>query len=133
MQLDTVQIGYGPISHARVGPMQQVISLTFRTYFTGGVPLLSRPDIQIDVMLLALVDEGGHSSVVKVFESASQQRKPLTGIILNRWSEIELAVEPWLYCVLIGRDHIGAMTFQLQRADVIGNHFLGEELISGRT
>src|SRR5882762_2111285 len=110
--------------------MQQVIPLTFRTYFAGRIALLSRPDIQIDVMLLALIDEGGHSSVVKVLESASQQRKPLTGKILNRWSEIELAIEPWLYCVLIGRDHIGAMTLQLQRADVIGHHFLGQEIIS---
>ena len=59
--------------------MQQVISLTFRTYFTGGVALLSRPDIQIDVMLLALVDEGGHSSVIQVFQSAAEKRKPLAG------------------------------------------------------
>ena len=70
--------------------MQQVISLTFRSYFTGGVALLSRPDIQIDVMLLALVDKRRDSSVVKVLQSAADKRKPLTGKILNRWSEIEL-------------------------------------------
>src|SRR6266446_3980511 len=113
--------------------MKQVISLTLCSYLTRGAAFLSRPDIQIDEVFLALVDKRRHSSVVKVLESASQQRKPLTGKILNRWSEIELAVEPWLYCVLIGRDHIGAMTLQLQRADVIGNHFLGQQLISGRT
>src|SRR5258706_5305107 len=84
-------------------------------------------------MLLALVDKRRDSSVIQVLESAADQRKPLTGKILNRWSEIELAIEPWLYCVLIGRDHIGAMTFQLQRADVIGNHFLGQDLVAGRT
>src|SRR6266404_4541751 len=113
--------------------MQQVISLTFRIYFTGGVALLSRPNIQIDVMLLALVDKRRDSSVIQVFQSAADQRKPLTGKILDRWSEIKLAIEPWLYCVLIGRDHIGAMTLQLQRADVIRNHLLGQKLISGRT
>src|SRR6266404_8197045 len=113
--------------------MQQIISLTFGGDFAGRIALLSRPDIQIDEMLLALVDERGDSSVIQVFQSAADQRKPLTGKILNRWSEIQFAVEPWFYCVLIGRDHIGAMTFQLQRADVIGNHFLGEELISRRT
>src|SRR6266436_98640 len=113
--------------------MQQVVSLTFRSYFTGGVALLSRPDIQINVMLLPLVDERRYSSLIQVLKSAADKRKTLTGKILNRWSEIELAIEPWLYCVLIGRDHIGAMTLQLQRADVIGNHLLGQELISGRT
>src|SRR6266566_1278191 len=113
--------------------MQQVISLTFRTYFAGRIALLRRPDIQIDVMLLALVDKRGHSSVIQVLESAADKRKPLTGKILHRWSEIQFAVEPWFYCVLVGRDHIGAMTFQLQRADVIGNHFLGQDLVAGRT
>src|SRR6266478_2669351 len=113
--------------------MKQVISLTLRSKFADSIAWLSRPNIQIDVMLLPLVDKRGNSSVVQVLESAAEKRKPLAGKVFDRWSEIELAVEPWLYCVLIGRDHIGAMTLQLQRADVIGNHFLGQQLISGRT
>src|SRR5216683_5071154 len=113
--------------------MQQVISLTFRTYFTGGIALLSRPNIQIDVMLLALVDKRGHSSVIQVLESAADKRKPLTGKILHRWSEIQFAVEPWFYCVLVGRDHIGAMTLQLQRTNVIGDDLLCQKLIRRRT
>src|SRR5216683_6592865 len=114
MQLDTIQIGYGPIVHARVGPMQQIISLTFRSNFCGRIALLSRPDIQIDVMLLALVDKRGHSSVIQVFESTPDKRKSLGGKVLNRGSEIQFAIEPWFYCVLIGRDNIGAVTLQLQ-------------------
>src|SRR2546421_5387391 len=110
MQLDTVQIGYGPIVHARVGPMQQIISLTFCGNFVGSITLLSRPDIQIDVMLLALVDEHCHSSVIQVLKSAADKRKPLAGKILNWWREIQLAVEPGLHRVLVGRDHIGSMT-----------------------
>src|SRR5712664_2387809 len=113
--------------------MQQIISLTFVGDFADSTALFSRPDIQIDVMLLALVDKRRDSSVIQVLQPASQQRKSLAGKIFNRWSEIELAIEPWLYCVLIGRDHIGAMTLQLQRADVIGNHFLGQDLVAGRT
>ncbi len=133
MQLDGVQIGYGPIVHARVGPMQYIVSLSLRSDFAGSIAWLSRPDVQIDEMLLALVDERGDSSVIEVLQPAADKRKPLTRKVLNRRSEIELAVEPWLYRVLVGRDHIGAMTFQLQRADVIGNHLLGQELISGMT
>src|SRR5713101_536528 len=86
--------------------MQQVISLTFGSDFAGGIGLLSRPNIQIDVMLLPLVDKRCHSSIIQVLESAADKRKPLTGKILNRWSEIQFAVEPGLYRVLIGRDHI---------------------------
>src|SRR5947209_20616139 len=105
MQLDTIQIGYGPIVHARIGPMQQIISLTFGCDFGGLIVLLSRPDIQIDVVLLALVDKRGHSPVIQVFESAADQRKSLAGKILNYGSEIKFAIEPWFYCVLIGRDY----------------------------
>ncbi len=94
--------------------MQQVISLMFGSDFAGSIALPSRPDIQIDVMFLALVDERCDSSVIQVFQSAADKRKTLTGKILNWWSEIQFAVEPGLYCVLIGRDHIGAMTLQLQ-------------------
>jgi hypothetical protein len=103
MQLDTVQIGYGPIVHTRVGPVQQVISLTFRRDFLGGVALLSRPNIQIDEMLLALVDKRCHSSVIQVLESTADKRKPLTCKVLNRCCEIEFAIEPGLDCVLIRR------------------------------
>src|SRR6267378_4312494 len=106
MQFDTVQIGYGPIVHTRVGPMEQVISLTFRSDFAGSIALLSRPDIQIDVMLLALVDKRRNSFVIQVLQPAADKRKPLTRKVLNRRSEIKFAVEPGLYCVLIGRDHI---------------------------
>src|SRR6266436_1199100 len=113
--------------------MQQVISLPFHGDFSASIALLSRPNKQIDVMLLALVDERRYSSVIQILQSAADKRKPLTGKILNRWSEIELAVEPGLDCVLVGRDHIGVMSFQLQRADVIGNDLLGQEVISGRT
>ena len=113
--------------------MQQVISLTFRSDFAGSIALLSRPDIQIDVMLLALVDKRGHSSVIQVFEPTPDKRKSLGGKVLNRGSEIQFAIEPWFYCVLIGRDHIRAMTLQLQRANVIGYDLLCQKLIRRRT
>ena len=44
--------------------MQEVKSLTFSSDLAGSIALLSRPNIQIDVMLLALVDKRGDSSVV---------------------------------------------------------------------
>ena len=44
--------------------MQQVVSLTFRGDFVASIALVNRPNIKIDVMLLALVDKRRDSSVI---------------------------------------------------------------------
>ncbi|MDX6290004.1 MAG: hypothetical protein QOH42_1803 [Blastocatellia bacterium] len=54
--------------------MEQVISLTFRGDFAARIALLSRPDIQIDEMLLALVDKRADSSA----------SRPSTSLIIAR-------------------------------------------------
>jgi hypothetical protein len=77
--------------------MKEVISLTLCSHLTRGAAFHGRPDIQIDEVFLALVDKRRHSSAIQVLQPAPDKRKPLTGKILDRWSKIQFALEPWLH------------------------------------
>src|SRR4051812_41460213 len=71
-------------------------------------------------MLVVLVNKGRRGCAVYVVQSAASQRKAVRGEILNRWSEINSAIEPRLYSVLIGRGDVYQMSCQ-KRTDVAGD------------
>src|SRR5258708_40138941 len=61
-------------------------------------------------MLAARVDEHGDGAAVYDVEAAALQRKSFAYKIVDRRSEVQLAVEPRLYGVLVGGLHIFEMT-----------------------
>src|ERR1700737_951895 len=60
-------------------------------------------------MLAAGVDEDGDGAAVDYVQPAALQRKPFVHKIMDGRSEIDLAVEPRFYRVLIGRLHVFEM------------------------
>src|SRR5579862_609302 len=104
LQLARLEIGYGPKAHAVLGPVDGVIAIANRR--GGRVAGLIWPDIKVDQMLVAAIDERRDRAIVEIIEPAAQKRKFRGGKIFDRRREIELAVEPRLHRVLIGRDHV---------------------------
>ena len=89
--------------------MEEIVAFT-RRGFRGGVPHVGgRPHEQIYDVGGMPVDERPDHPVVKIIESATAKRKTIIGKIDYRRRRVELAVEPWLHCVLIGGRHIGEM------------------------
>src|SRR5260370_5949900 len=68
-------------------------------------------------MLVPRVDQHGNDAAVNHIEPAALQRKSLTHKVVDRRSEIELAVKPRLHGVLIGRLHILQMS-RLKRTEM---------------
>ena len=83
------------------------------------------PDIEIDDVLVAMVDERRHRPPVEIIEPPAGKRKPLWCEVLDRRREIDAAVEPRLDRVLVGRDDVFEMA-RLQRADMPGDDLPGE-------
>ena len=82
-------------------------------------------------MFATLVNKRGNGSIVDVVETSADQRKSLVSEILHFRCEIEFAVEPRFYGVLIGRWHIHQM-IEHHRADVTGDDFLREQIVGVR-
>jgi hypothetical protein len=61
-------------------------------------------------MLPAAVYQGRHGPFGDIFNAAANERKTLSGKISNLGREIELAVEPRLYGVLVRRCHVKQMS-----------------------
>src|SRR5258708_35323385 len=61
-------------------------------------------------MLVPRVDQHGNGAAVNHIEPAALQRKSLTHKVVDRRSEIELAIKPRLHRVLVGRLHVLQMS-----------------------
>ena len=68
-------------------------------------------------MFAASKDERCNVSLAKNIQTAANQRKTFAYEILNRRDEIEFAVEPGFYGVLVGGSDVGKMA-GLERANV---------------
>ena len=71
----------------------------------------------VDDVLAAAIDEGGCSLPVEHIEAAAQEGEAFAGKILDRRGEIDFAVEPGLYRVLVGGLNVSQMA-GLQGAQV---------------
>ncbi len=69
-------------------------------------------------MLAAPVHEYGDGPSVNVIQTSAEERETSAGEVLDRWSEIELAVEPGFDSVPARRDDIQEMT-RLQRPHMV--------------
>ena len=123
-------VGNGVEFHSRCLPGDPVVALLRACARRGGLFFLAgrRPDEHADEMLSACVNEGRDGAAVHDIEAAALERKTVIGKIPDRRREIEFAVEPGLYSVLVGRKNVGEMT-GLERAemgvdDLSGQHGL---------
>jgi len=101
-------VGDGAHFHAGFAPIDPVIA-ELRAGERLGIGFRRGPDEDVDEVLAASVDEHGNGASVDDVEAAALQRKSFIHKIVDRRSEIELAIEPRLYGVLIGRLHIFEM------------------------
>src|SRR5436305_7510130 len=122
-ELRHLDIGHGPEIHAVLRPVDDVVALALgglRRRVAG-----TRPDEQINEVLVVLIDERRDGPAVEIIETATGQREVRRGEILDRRREVELAVEPRLYGVaILGRDIL--QMARLQGADMTGDNLLGE-------
>jgi hypothetical protein len=87
--------------------VDHVVTLERRSFFRGIVRIFRRPDEQIDEMFAPLVDERRDGAMVEIIEAAAGKRESFRGEVIHRRREIELAVEPGFYGVLVGGDYVG--------------------------
>src|SRR5436305_2974414 len=122
-ELRHLDIGHGPEIHAVLRPVDDVVALTLgdlRRLVAG-----TRPDEQINEVLVVLIDERCDGPAVEIIETATGQREVRCGEILDRRRKVELAVEPRLYgMAILGRDIL--QMARLQGADMTGDNLLGE-------
>src|SRR3954465_170013 len=64
---------------------------------------------QVDDVLPAAIDHRADGAGIDIIEPAADQGKALRGQVDHRRRHVELAVEPRLYGVLIGGNHVGEM------------------------
>ena len=68
-------------------------------------------------MFAPSIDQSRDGAVIDNVQAAAEQRKSLIGEISNWRREIQLAGEPWLHRVLIGRNYVGEMS-RLKRSQM---------------
>src|SRR5229473_7117918 len=95
--------------HASFAPINPPIA-KLGTRQRLGIGLGGRPHEDVDEMLAPRVDEHGNGTAVNHIEPAALQRKSLTHKVVDRRSEIELAIKPRLHRVLVGRLHVLQMS-----------------------
>src|SRR5215831_18729588 len=98
----------------------------FHARLAGGL-FAGWPDENIDQMLVAPVNKRGDGPAIEVIQPATHQRKPLSGEIPHVGREIEFAVEPRFYSVLIAGGNIRQMP-RHQRADMSGYGFVHQPI-----
>src|SRR5260370_22751762 len=105
-------------------PVAPLIALPRAGWMNRCVRLLRRPDEHVDDMFAAAVDQRGNVLAVENVEAAADQLKTVVRGIFDRRNKNELAIEPRLHLVVVGRGDLRQMTGQ-QRADLGGEDFGG--------
>ena len=100
-------------------------------YAQFGIATRMRPDKYIDGMLASLVYERSNRMAAQIVDSSTDQRIPRISVVLDRWREIQFAVEPGLDGVLVARRDVGEMV-DLQRAHMVGDDFVEQRIAGAR-
>src|SRR5262245_56576095 len=108
-QLLRVQIGYRPVVHFPLGPVEEVVAPAGAERGRGVTARGRRSDKKIDRVLVPSVNERRDGFAAKIIEPAAGQGKTSLAEIAHRRREIDLTVEPWFDRVLVRRAHIDAM------------------------
>jgi len=75
-----------------------------------GISLRCRPNENINQVLAARIHKHCNGAASNHIQAAALQRKSFIDEIVNRRREVQLAVEPRLNRVLIGRHHVFEMS-----------------------
>src|SRR5690349_3754085 len=106
-QLAGVEVRYGPELHGTGPTVDHVEPLShYRRVLPAGTGRPGRPGEQVDPVRPALVHQRGDRAIVEVFGAPTQHREAIGREIGHRRREIELAGEPRLHDVVVGRHHV---------------------------
>src|SRR5262249_1087769 len=131
VQVGSVQVGYSPECHAVSCPVDHIVALTGHRFITCLGIGVRRPDVQVDGMKAAAVDEYRDRSAIYIVQASTLQIESRVGQVRHRRREVELPVEPWLDGMPIIALDIDQMT--LERADVAGHDVAGHQSSAGRS
>ena len=113
-------VGDGEIGEAGGLPREPMVAVLLagglggaRDGWCGG----GRHDKDVDDVFAAAVDEGGSGATGEHIEAAAEERKAVVGEVADGGGEVDLAVEPRFYGVLVGGRDIHEMA-GLQRAEM---------------
>src|SRR5438552_16401943 len=132
LQVLLVNVGNRPVGEVRVSPMQQLISLPRNCFWRSARIRSCRPNKEVNEMLAPLVNQRHHRSVIQIIQTATDQRKSLTGKVHNCRRKIELGIQPGFYGVLVGGSDVCEMVCH-QRTDMTGKELRREKLIGARS
>ena len=96
-----VQIGDSPVIHLTAGPMDEIVTSARQRRRLENTIRRSRNDEQINWMFVPFINERDHGLAVEIIQSSPDQRESVSSEIANFRSEIDFAIEPRLYRVLI--------------------------------
>src|ERR1700693_958458 len=128
LQIVIAYVGNSPVVEVRVSPMQKLIALVCYCLRSSGFIGRCRPNKQVNEMLAPLVNQRRHRPVIQIIQTATDQRKSLTGKVHNRRRKIELCVQPRFYGVLVGGSDIAKMVCH-KRTHMNGDEMRREKLI----
>src|SRR5829696_3652033 len=107
-----------------------MISLMHRRARASRLPGAGGPEEHIDQVLAAAVYQRRNRAVAKIFEPPALQRVSLLGEIVNRWREVQLAIEPGLHRMLVRGEHVGEVSWH-EGPNVAGEHLVAECFTGG--
>src|SRR6266446_6209080 len=106
LQLRHAQVGGHPVRVVCGRPMEQVIALAVAGPRPATRAAPTGPHEHVDHVLAPAVHQHRDGPSSHVIEPASKQWVPAPGEVVYTGREVEPAVEPRLYRVLIRREHI---------------------------
>lgn len=127
-QIRFVEIANHREVHFSIRPLCEVVAIALGSLELGRCRGFCRPDEEVEEMLLSAVHERGSGSSINKIQSPTQQRKAGFTEIANGRSEVELAIEPWLDGVLVGRGHVREVSGH-QRADMARGELRDEAIV----
>src|SRR6266436_2078062 len=132
LQIVNVDVGNSPVVEVRVNPVQKLISLA-RYYLRSSACIgRCRPNKKVNEMLAPLVNQRRHRPVIQIIQTATNQRKSLTGKVHHRRGKIELGIQPGFYGVLVGGSDVREVVCH-QRTHMTGDKLRREKLIGSRS
>src|SRR5690348_7464664 len=98
------------VFHPLMTPVQPLISLPQSRRVNRRVRLFGGQNKHVDEMLAPGVDKHRYVLTTQNVQTPANQGKPVIGKVLDRRREIQLAVEPGFYRVLVRGSHVGEVT-----------------------
>src|ERR1700730_1706603 len=132
LQIVIAHVRNSPVVEVRINPVEKLITLARYCLRSSGCIGRCRPNKQVDEMFASLVNQRRHRPVIQIIQTATDQRKSLTGKVHNRRRKIELGVQPGLYGVLVGGSDVREVVCH-QRTHMTGDELRRQELIGPRS